>query len=257
VANRFPSFQWYPDDWLGSTARATMSRGERSAYLDLMCHYWNSGCKGLENKPRTLMQLCAWPGMPKSSLLKITSYFKQSRGGKLHHQKLQGIYKERVAYAEGQKEAGKRGARKRWGAHSEPIREATDSPIGLDRSLSPSPSPSSSPEEKKEGEKTDPLPPLPTDLSRPDLGAPSDEVIRFLMMKARAAEIPNNLDTLRRYIKAWVVRSSGDEVERVLMLPDSQGRDVIEIANAHFKDGGKPKSGVEAWAADQKAKGLM
>lgn len=251
MGNRFPSFQWYPDDWLGSTARATMSRGERSAYLDLMCHYWNSGCKGLENNSRTLMQLCAWPGMPKESLLKITSYFKQSRGGKLHHAKLQGIYRERVTHAEGQKEAGKRGARKRWGAHKEPIGVATVSPLGFDGSLSPSPSPSpSSSPEREEGEKTDPLPPLGIDL-QPSLEGTPHEVVRFLMKTAAVAKIPNNPDTLRRYIEAWVARSSGAEVERILMLPECQGRNVIEIQDAHFSDKKKGKSGADAWAAGE------
>ena len=76
------------------------------------------------------------------------------------------------------------------------------------------------------------------------------------MLKAKAASIPNNPDTLRRYIEAWVARSSGDEVERVLMLPESQGRDVIEIANAHFKDSAKARSGVQSWVESEKARGL-
>ena len=74
-------------------------------------------------------------------------------------------------------------------------------------------------------------------------------------MRARAAKIPNNPDTIRRYIEAWVARSGAAEVERILMLPESQGRDVIEIADAHFKGGGKAKSGADAWAAGEKEGG--
>lgn len=250
MANRFPSFQWYPDDWLGSTARATLSPAGRAAYFDLLCHYWNRECRGLLLDEKWLRDLIGNNRLSKDELQKVIGRFKKKHG-KLHSLKLQAIYRERLAYQEKASESGKKGAEKRWGPHSKPI--ATPkvnpivSPLGSDGSSSSSPSSSPSPSPEEEGEKTDPLPHLQIDLSRPSLDGPSDEVVRFLMQKARAAEIPNNLDTLRRYIKAWVVRSSGDEVERVLMLPESQGRDVIEIANAHFKDGVKGKSGADGW----------
>ncbi len=256
MANRFPSFQWYPDDWLGSTARATLSPAGRAAYIDLLCHYWNGECRGLVQDEKWLRNLIGNNRIPKADLQEVMGCFRK-RHKKLHHPKLQAIYKERVAYVEGQKEAGKRGAKKRWGAHGEPTQDPTDPPMAEDGSPTPSSSLSLSPEEKKEGEKTDSLPPVPIDLKRPNLNGPSEEVVRQLIQKAQAADIPNNPDTLRRYIKAWVARSSGDEVERVLMLPECRGWDVIEIANAHFKDGKAGKSGVDAWKATQKAKGLM
>ncbi len=90
-----------------------------------------------------------------------------------------------------------------------------------------------------------------------DLSSPPAEVIRQLMQKAKARSIPNKPDTLRTYIEAWVARTSGAEVDRVLMLPECKGRTVIEIQDAHFKDSGKPRSGVQSWADAEKAKGLM
>ncbi|MEE9593110.1 MAG: hypothetical protein V3W28_05985, partial [Thermoplasmata archaeon] len=49
---------------------------------------------------------------------------------------------------------------------------------------------------------------------------------------AVAARIPNNPETLARYIEAWVARSSVDEVERILRLPESKGRTVNDIQDA-------------------------
>ncbi len=80
-----------------------------------------------------------------------------------------------------------------------------------------------------------------------DLGSPSSEVIRQLMQKAKIRKIPNKPDTLRTYLEAWVARTSGAEVERVLMLPETIGRTVLEIQDAHFKDGAKGKSGADGW----------
>ena len=77
------------------------------------------------------------------------------------------------------------------------------------------------------------------------------------MQRAKEAKIPNKPDTLRQYLEAWVARSSGEEVERILMLPECRGRTVIEIQDAHFKDSAKPRSGVEAWAESERAKGRM
>ncbi len=242
MSNRFPSFQWYPDDWLGSTARATLSPAGRAAYLDLLCHYWNRECKGLLQDEKWLRDLIGKNRLPIGELQKVVKCFKK-KGGKLHSLKLQAIYRERLAFIEKAKESGKKGAKKRWGPHAEQKVPLVATPIGLDSSpsLSPSPSSSPSPEEKKEGEKTDSLPPSPIDLNRPNLDGPPAEVIRQLIQKAEAADMPNNPDTLRRYIKAWVARTSGAEVERVLMLNECRGRTVLEIQDAHFKDNGEVK----------------
>jgi len=78
-----------------------------------------------------------------------------------------------------------------------------------------------------------------------------------LAAAAHAAKIPNRSETLTKYIEAWVARSSVDEVVRILGLPESRGRTVNDIQDAHFKGIKKAPSGVEAWAASQKAKGLM
>ena len=108
-------------------------------------------------------------------------------------------------------------------------------------SPSPSPSLSPSPEEEKRGGEFSTLSDVDSDR---------------LAAAAHAAKIPNKTETLVRYLEAWVAQTSEDEVVRVLRLQTSKGKDVLSIHDAHFK-GGKPKSGVEAWAASQKAKGLM
>jgi len=156
MSNRFPSFQWYPDDWLGSTARATLSPVARAAYLDLLCHYWNGECKGLIQDEKWLRNLAGNNRISKADLQDVIGCFKKKHK-KLHHPKLQAIYKERVAYVEGQKEAGKRGAKKRWGTHSDPTPNPTDPPMAKNRSSSPSPSSSlSSSPSPEEDEKEEP-----------------------------------------------------------------------------------------------------
>ena len=67
------------------------------------------------------------------------------------------------------------------------------------------------------------------------------------------AKIPNKAETVSRYAEAWVAQKGADEVVRILLLPESRGRDVIAIQDAHFK--GAKLSGAQSWLDKKKAGG--
>lgn len=224
MANRFPSFQVYPDDWLGSTARAMMSPAARAAYFDLWCHYWNGSCRGLDPGTKSLRQLAGNPELSDEDVAEIRKHFKL-RKGKLHNAKLQAIYKERVAYSKAMEKAGKVGAARRWAGHKEAKQKPIASPMASDASPSPSPIPTPIPEEEEKRE--------------------VDDVERQLMQKAFAASLPNKPDTIRRYIRAWRLRVGAQEVERVLMLPSAQGLNVMQLEKGYFNGDDKPKRSIQ------------
>lgn len=153
MANRFPSFPAYPNDWLGSKARALMSPAARAAYWDLLFHYWEGGCKGLDSCQKVLRSLALQPELSDQDLALVVKQFKKRRG-KLHNAKLQTLYREKVAYFKASSENGKKGAEKRWGSHSNPNGPPIDSPLAENdssSSSSSSSSTSSSSEDKDRG----------------------------------------------------------------------------------------------------------
>ncbi len=169
MANRFPSFPLYPDDWLASSARAMMTPAARAAYFDLLCHYWNTDCKGIDPDPKSLRYLAGQPRLPDHDLAIVVRQFKR-RKKKLHNLKLQSLYKEKVAYFKASSEAGKRGAQARWGKDGDPNRPPTDSPLAKDDSSFPSPSSTPSP------------------FPSPEEGKRAAEQIAFIYQKAAKGE---------------------------------------------------------------------
>ena len=91
MANRFPAFQLYPNDWLGSLNRKLMTLQEQGAYFNLLCHYWNSGCSGIPNDPEKLRLLADWDekldGAWTEAMAKLSRCF-VTRRGKWHNEKL-------------------------------------------------------------------------------------------------------------------------------------------------------------------------
>ncbi len=79
------------------------------------------------------------------------------------------------------------------------------------------------------------------------------EGLHMLRRAAEAAKIPNNPETLIRYLEAWEAQTSVGEVVRILELPTSKGKDVLAIHDAHFK--GSKVSGSQSWLEKQKAGG--
>jgi uncharacterized protein YdaU (DUF1376 family) len=171
MANRFPYFPFYPNDWLASSKRAVMTLSEQGAYFNLLCHYWESGCSGLETSDLILQGLAGIrPSDRKAPRMETLLSCFIVRDGKLHNERLEKVYLEAVSYSDARKAAGVRGAESRWHSHAvangKPDAKAV---ANDDSSHSPSPSPS---EEKKEG--------LTTTLSEPPKTVGSDLVVEVV-----------------------------------------------------------------------------
>ena len=126
-------------------------------------------------------------------------------------------------YRISQRESGLKGAKSKWGRHSEPNRVAIDSPMTKNSSSVfslQSSSSSSKEEEKKEG--------IPTQSF-----GPHEELIRQLLKKAKAAICPSQENTQRKHIEALVARSDvgAQKLEQYLMSPDARGKTVNDWAD--------------------------
>ena len=182
---------------------------------------------------------CRWSGRPKRlSRALVTSGFLETDGHTIHDW-MNGVGRA-IAIYERKKQKQREKYRISVGLPPEDLLDSSGIHTEDHRQSSPNPSNPSNPvnpSDPSEG-KTDPLPPL--SIGNSSTG-PTQDVMRLLMQRAKAAKIPNRPDTLRQYLEAWVARSSGIEVERILMLPESRGRTVIEIQDANFKNNGKRK----------------
>lgn len=66
---RRPSFQFYPQDWLGSPLIAAMSAAEEGAYIRLLCYCWNSEDCSLPDQDDVLARI----GRIDEGYLKVSS----------------------------------------------------------------------------------------------------------------------------------------------------------------------------------------
>ena len=229
MGNRFPSFPLYPDDWLGSHARATMSPAARAAYFDLLCHYWSSGrgCSGLILDPKVLRSLAGNSELTDQDLAIIVKQFKKRRG-KLHNLKLQALYREKVAYFKASSEAGKRGAKVRWGDHKPPYKDPTISPLAKRNSSSPSPSPSTTPKVGEEGEG-------PPPVSR---SGGTEEQLAATYQTANPGVISN--DKARAQVRFHLARGVDPKAMESALF-SSAGKKIWEVLDGLEGKGDKPK----------------
>lgn len=115
--NPFPSFHWYPKEWLSSTARALMTLEQQGAYLNLLSHAWlaDPPCT-LPDDDRALAQLSGlgdrWP----ESAAVIREWFEvrkvRSGGTRLVNTKLAQTYAAACRVHEARKASGKLGGEK-------------------------------------------------------------------------------------------------------------------------------------------------
>lgn len=156
--NPFPSFHWYPGDWLASRARATMTPEQRAAYIDLLSHAW------LADPPCTLpdndAELAGLSGLGPEKWAEagpvIRRWFAKRRG-RLVNEKLRETYREAVRIRAEKKAAGKRGGERsaevRWNYGKTQKKEGKQN-VSTAYNLLPAecnpPSPSSSPSSVKE-----------------------------------------------------------------------------------------------------------
>ncbi len=138
--NKSPAFQWYPKDYLTDVNVEMMTLTEEGAYRRLMDYEWLS--ESLPNDHEKLARLCRvsleqfeemWPAI--APCFKITPE-------KITHSRLAKERRKQKSFKKTKSDAGKRGAKARWGKDKNG--SAINSPMAKDSSPSPSPSPSPS-----------------------------------------------------------------------------------------------------------------
>ena len=75
-----PAFQFYPNNWLGSSKVGTMTPAEEGAYIRLLCYAWNEADGGLPDDDATLARLSRLGKHWKRSSQKILSCFTKENG---------------------------------------------------------------------------------------------------------------------------------------------------------------------------------
>jgi uncharacterized protein YdaU (DUF1376 family) len=111
-----PSFQFYPQDWLGSPSVAAMSAEEEGAYIRLLCYCWNSADCALPDNPETLARLSrVVEGYFKgsSSLLRNCFIPHPEKEGYITHPRLLEERKKQDEWREKCKQGGKKSAQAR------------------------------------------------------------------------------------------------------------------------------------------------
>ena len=132
-----PAFQFYPSDFLASTAE--MSAEEVGVHIRLLCNQWLRG--GLPNDDERLRSM-AGQCLP-SSVAYAKSRYKVCSDGMIRHQRMEEERVKQDNYRKKQAEYGK----KRWDNEAtlnQPSKVADGSPVATLCPPSPSPSPSPS-----------------------------------------------------------------------------------------------------------------
>jgi len=111
-----PAFQFYPNDWLSSTAITLMTPAEEGAYIRLLAIAWNSEDCGLPDNDEQLAILSRLgEGWLKGGSTKIRKCFFVS-GEKLFNKRLLDERKKQEEWRKKSSEGGKKSAKKRWGS---------------------------------------------------------------------------------------------------------------------------------------------
>lgn len=135
--NKSPAFQFYPDDFLGSSKVAVMNAQEVGVYVLLLCMDWNDG--GITYNPRTLARYCRLTESEFVSAWEVVGQCFVERDGRFWNPRLERERVKQVEYRASQVNA----ANKRWDKH----RNA----VALPLESSPSPTPFPSPKQPNGG----------------------------------------------------------------------------------------------------------
>ena len=117
MKNKSPAFQFYPKDWLADHDVACMTMAERGIYITILCYSWEEGGWIEIDKVKMLLR-----GHKRAltGLEKVLVKFRK-RGTKIASNRLLKELKKQKEYSVNRREAGKKGAKKRWHSHSSAI----------------------------------------------------------------------------------------------------------------------------------------
>lgn len=116
MTTKFPSFPFYPKDYLSSLTRRLLTPAGRGGYMDLISFCWDLGCK-LPKDEAALQKLADlpdedWAENREIILNQFVDHPEDPDG--LTHPKQWNLWKDAVGHTEIQRERGKQGAKKRW-----------------------------------------------------------------------------------------------------------------------------------------------
>ena len=114
MKNKSPAFQFYPKDWLADPDVMCMTMAERGVYITLLCYLWESEGKMELDQIKKLLK------GHKRALLSLENVLVkfQIRSNMVTHKRLTKERKKQQEYSDNRREAGKKGAKKRWHSHS-------------------------------------------------------------------------------------------------------------------------------------------
>ena len=118
--DRAPSFQFYPRDFISSSAVARMTPEERGGYIMLLCHAWDSDTPGiLPDDDAALADFSRLGSRWKKCRQGIARAFTVD-AGIWRQERMVAEREEQKARFEQAVQAGLKGARKRWGGYGDP-----------------------------------------------------------------------------------------------------------------------------------------
>lgn len=129
--SKSPAFQFYPDDFLGSSKVAVMTPQEIGVYVLLLCMDWNG--VGFVFNPKLLARFCRMPEPEFVEAWEVVRECFEERDGRLYNPRLERERVKQAAYSAKQKAASDA----RWDTH----RTSHGMPTGKPRVSSPFPSP--------------------------------------------------------------------------------------------------------------------
>jgi hypothetical protein len=145
-ANGNPGFLWMPRDWLSSSFVCSLTRHDRSVYLDLLCHSWLD-----DGIPSDIRYLARMLGVPEKKFIMawgvLSLRFEKGADGKLRNPKQEAERAKQAALMARRSDAGARGNAVRWAdriaSQTDRKRMSPCDPIGIARAgVSPAPAPS-------------------------------------------------------------------------------------------------------------------
>ena len=110
-----PAFPFYAKDWLADDKRTEMNAAQRGIYVDLLAYQWNNGSVPAEpadmaritgETAATMRKLFAGP---------LAKAFPANGDGRRRNPKLEEWRADQESYRARRSQAGKAGARSRWG----------------------------------------------------------------------------------------------------------------------------------------------
>ena len=110
MAKSFPSFSFYPNDWLGSQAVARMTPAQEGAYIRLLCYCWNDPDCSLPDDDDTLATLSrlgneGWLEGG-STVVKVCFNQHPTKKGFLTNNKLYNVWLERKEWSDKSRAGG-------------------------------------------------------------------------------------------------------------------------------------------------------